>query len=115
MTESEFNMKTEIENENFKLKEENLKLKHILQEENSKFKQELLKMTQELEKATTKLQNFTKHSVYWIHKAQKAEKKLADPKFNSQNLKRKNSTDQNQGEGTSSKMKERPNFDKNCK
>ena len=112
MTKSEFDMKTELENENFKLKKENLKIK---QEEGSKIKQELLRMTQELEKANVKLQNFTKHSVYWIHKAQKAEKKLADPKFNSQNLKRKNSTDQNQGEGTSSKMKERPNFDKNCK
>ena len=115
MTESEFNMKTEIENENFKLKEENLKIKHMWQEEGSKIKQEWLKMTQELEKANAKLQNFTKHSVYWIHKAQKAEKKLADPKFNSQNLKRKNSTDQNQGEGTSSKMKEKQNPAKNCK
>ena len=81
----------------------------------TKIKQELLKMTQELEKANVKLQNFTKHSVYWIQKAQKAEKKLADPKFNSQNLKRKNFTDQNQGEGTSSKMKEKQNPAKNCK
>ena len=75
--------------------------------EKSKIEQENRKLCQQLYEAKLKLKDFTKHSVYWIHKAQKAEKKLADTKSNLENFKRRNSTIINEvieGKATSSKM-----------